>query len=118
MLQVVAEIALELGLEGLARVSDRTRSSSPALALVGYSMLGVLVGLLSLYALPTSFIRVASWRTANLAVTPLLAGILMAGIGRLRGRRSGAHTRLSTFLSGFGFALAMAAVRYFWARTT
>jgi hypothetical protein len=118
VLQVVAEIALELGLEGLARVANRTRTQHPLLALLGYSMLGATVGAFSLYPFPASFIRVDSWRVLNLVITPVLAGGLMAGIGKLRGRHRGAHTRLSTFLSGFGFALAMAAVRYFWSRTT
>jgi hypothetical protein len=116
VLQLVAEVALELGLEGIARAADRGRSANPALAFLGYALLGAAVGGLSLVWLPSSFIRSPTWQLVNLVVTPLLAGWLMGAIGKARGRHRGAHTRLSTFLSGCGFALAMALVRYLWSR--
>ncbi len=118
LLQLVAEVALELGLEGIARTADRSRSANPALAFLGYGLLGATAGGLSLIWFPASFILSPTWQVVNLVMTPLLAGWLMGAIGKARGRHRGAHTRLSTFLSGFGFALAMALVRYMWSSNT
>ena len=115
LLQLVAEVAVELGLEGVARAADRGRSANPALAFLGYALLGAAVGGVSLIWLPSSLIKSPTWQVVNLVITPLVAGWLMGAIGKARGRHRGAHTRLSTFVSGYGFALAMATVRYVWA---
>ncbi len=116
LLQVVAEVACELGLEGVARLADRTRRQRPLVAMVGYGVVGAGIGVASLYWFPALFIHKPIWQIVNLILTPLLAGVVMAGIGEWRGRHKGAHTQLSTFLAGFAFAVGMAAVRYVWAR--
>lgn len=117
MLQLVAELALEIGLEGFARARHRSRSVHPAIAFFGYLLLGAAMGALSLWLFPASFIGSHTWRSLNLLLTPLLAGLVMSSVGRLRSRGKGAHTWLSTFMTGWGFAFGMAIVRYLWAKS-
>src|SRR6185295_3808753 len=62
------------------------------------------------------FIAPHVWRAVNLLVTPLTAGFVMSAVGRLRGRGRGAHTWLSSFMAGSGFAFGMALVRFMWAK--
>ena len=99
----------------MAKALNRTRGQRPLAALFGYGLLGAVVGCLSLLILPASFIGASSWRALNLAISPVLAGLVMSWVGRLRSRGRGAHTRLSTFWAGWGFAFGMGVMRYLWA---
>jgi hypothetical protein len=48
----------------------------------------------------------------SLIITPVLAGLTMWGVGRIRRRRGEAVMRLDTFGYGFIFAFGMALIRY------
>ena len=85
---------------------------NPLLAGLGYCLLGLVVGGLSLLVFPNSFVRSERFHGINLVITPLLAGLVMAGIGRLRANRGEPLIRLDSFAYGFTFAFAMAAVRF------
>lgn len=140
--EFIAEIALQLafewltgtGVRGLRNVRDArdernarnagnarsakppAREFSPALAVVGYAALGAVVGAISLWPFPHSFIGPYPARLANLIVTPVIAGALMSLIGERRQRRGEPLIRLDRFAYGVVFAFAMSLVRFLWAR--
>ncbi len=131
--EFVAEIALQLGFEWLAgrgvrgvgqlRDARRAPSSdpprpdvSPALAVLGYATLGAVVGAVSLWPFPHSFLGPYPARLANLIVTPVIAGALMSFIGGRRQLKGEPLIRLDRFAYGVVFAFAMSVVRFLWAR--
>lgn len=86
----------------------------PALAAIGYTILGAIAGGISLWLLPTLFVTAEWLRIANLILTPVAAGTLMGAFGAWRRRRNEELIRLDHFSYGFLFALAMALVRFIW----
>jgi hypothetical protein len=115
VLQIVGEALFELGIRGVREAFKRP-PPSPALAAVGYVILGAIAGAISLWLFPNLFIAPAWARWVNLLLTPVAAGAAMAGLGRLRRRKGQDLVRLDTFAYGFLFALAMAAVRFVWGK--
>jgi hypothetical protein len=131
--EFIAEIALQLVFEWLAGTGVRglrdardarnarqakpaAREFSPALAVLGYAALGAVVGAISLWPFPHSFLGPYPARLANLVVTPLIAGALMSLIGGRRQLRGEPLIRLDRFAYGVVFAFAMSLVRFLWAR--
>lgn len=115
LVQIIGEALFELGIRGV-REMFRRPPPSPALAAVGYAILGAIAGAISLWLFPGLFIKSGWARWLNLLLTPIAAGAAMAGIGRLRRKKGQAIIRLDTFAYGFLFALAMAAVRFAWGK--
>ncbi len=74
--------------------------------------MGATAGGLSLWLSPELFIKVPWLRVANLALTPLAAGLIMQAIGAWRARRQKEVLRLESFAYGFSFAFAMAVIRF------
>lgn len=114
LLQILFEYLAELGFRGLADTVKRPRS--PWLSTLGFILWGVLAGGISLLILPASPIREPQLRLANLFVTPLLVGIGMMLLGRLRERRGQPLVRLDRFGYAFVFAFSMALIRFFFAK--
>ena len=81
----------------------------------GYVCLGLAVGSVSLLLFPHPFLHSKTLRVANLILTPVVSGAVMALIGMLRTRLGKPVIAIDRFSYGFVFALAMAAVRFCWA---
>jgi hypothetical protein len=113
LFQIVGEVLVELGLRSLAQ-PFRQRPNI-WLAVLGYALLGALVGALSLWAVPHHLTRDGWPRLLNLVLTPVLAGLAMTLMGRWRARRGEALLRIDRFACGYLFALAVAVVRYHFA---
>jgi hypothetical protein len=111
--QVAFELLAELGVRSLAEPFRRPKPASPFMAAIGYLIYGAIAGGLSLL-LPKMIVVPKSLRLANLLITPIACGFVMASIGRFRERRSDEPIRLDTFMYGYLFALSMALVRYIW----
>ena len=124
VLEVVAEALLQVLFEAVASVLGRAlhapwrpRQPVPLLvAVVGYQLYGAALGGLSLWLAPHHLVPDPQLRLLNLLVTPLVAGAAMAALGAWRVRRGQAHSRLESFTYGSCFALAMALVRWQFAR--
>lgn len=101
---------MELGLHSMAE--PFRRKPNVWLAVLGYALLGTLLGAISLWAFPNHLTRDGWPRLLNLVVTPVLAGLAMALLGRWRARRGDPVLRIDKFAYGYLFALAVAAVRY------
>ena len=117
ILQIVAEILMELGLHSIAQVFHGRKTRNPVFAFVGYALLGVIVGGLSLFIFPRPLIRSASFHGINLhgiglLISPLLAGFVMSAIGSLRRKRGMRVIRLDSFGYGFIFAFGMSLIRF------
>jgi len=112
LLQIVLEVLAELGLHTV-REPFRKRPH-PGLAAAGYVLLGLLAGGLSLFIAPQYFVK-DPWRWINLAVTPIVAGLAMMGVGAMRARRGQELVRLDRFMYGYLFALSLGLVRFLFA---
>jgi hypothetical protein len=120
-MEVLLELLLELGLQvaleiasssGLRRATDGQRKPPrPWLAALGCACLGGAIGWLSALLFPALFLTTPLARGANVALTPLAAGLVMAGLGRRRARRGQQVGRLERFAYAYLFALGMAVVR-------
>lgn len=111
LLQIVGEVLFELGWRGVAEVFKRKPRQNPALAFIGYALLGLIMGGLSLLFFPEHFIRDRSLRLVNLVITPCLAGFCMSALGAWRQNRGLSTIRLDSFSYGFIFAFGMALIR-------
>ena len=123
LLQVIAEILFEVLLRVgvtpfaavfhvFARHPWTRKALSAVVTLILYFGLGFLAGFLSLLIFPHSFVRSSKLHGISLIITPLLAGLAMVGIGRLRQSRGQAVMRLDTFGYAFVFAFGMALMRF------
>jgi hypothetical protein len=123
LLEFLAEILLQLVFEWLAQFGLRSikapfksgQETSPWFAVIGYALYGTVIGAISLLIFPSSFVTSKPLRLANLIVTPLIVGGLMAAIGAWRRRHDKSVNRLDRFAYGVVFAFAMAAVRFMFA---
>lgn len=108
--QVAGEVLVELGLHSLAQ--PFRREPNIWLAVLGYALLGALVGAASVWLFPAHLTRDGWPRLANLVVTPVLAGFAMTLMGLWRARRGDTVLRIDRFACGYVFALAVAVVRF------
>lgn len=113
LLQIIVEILVELGLHSTAE--PFRKPPNPWLAAIGYAVFGATAGGISLYVLPAVLVHGDTWRLVNLAVTPILAGLVMAALGAWRSRRGQQTMRIDRFSYGYLFALSMALVRWHFA---
>lgn len=114
VLQIVGEALAELIGHSVKEPFRRPEPVRPWLAVIGYLIFGAVAGAASLWLLPSLFIKSEGLRYANLIITPIVAGLVMAGIGSWRRKRDKEIIRLDTFFYGFCFALSMALVRLSW----
>lgn len=76
LLQAIGEALVEFGLHSLA---EPFRSPpNPWLAAIGYGLFGAIFGGLSLLAFPVHLTPAGPLRMANLVLTPIGVGVLMA----------------------------------------
>ena len=109
VIQIVVECLVELGIHAIGE--PLRKPPNPWIAAIGYALFGAIVGGLSLLVFPHNLMP-ETWRTANIVLTPLAAGLAMMAMGRWRARRGDTRLRIDRFGYGCLFALAMALVRY------
>lgn len=112
VLYLILEVAGELGLRSLGEPFVAREQRNPFLAGMGYFLFGSALGGLSLLIFPDSFMYSERFHGINLLITPVLAGLGMALIGRLRQRKGQTLLRLDSFIFGYIFALPMALIRF------
>ncbi|MEX0641460.1 MAG: hypothetical protein WD468_02100 [Pirellulales bacterium] len=114
VLQLVAEVLYELGLHSLAK--PFRRPANPWFAAFGYLLFGVIAGGLSLLLFPSHLVAGKTWQIVNLIVTPIAVGLLMSAMGAWRARRGEEVLRIDRFSYGYLFALALALIRFYFAK--
>lgn len=110
------EFLLSFAFEILAELGVRmwkapVRPAHPVVAGIGYALVGGGLGGLSAVVVPSLVLQHPALAIAHFVLSPLAAGLLMAGIGALRRRRGEALVRLDSFAYGWLFAAAFASVR-------
>ena len=119
--EFVLQILFELFADGTGRALkqplSRRYAAHPLLAVFVYALLGAALGGLSLLVLPNHLVRDPNLGLANLLLGPFAAGGAMHLLGRYLQRHRRGRTKLETFACGFAFALALRAVRFFFAGT-
>ena len=113
LLEFAATLLVDLGLHSLKQTTAKRKDRNPIFAGIGYALLGLIFGGVSLLIFPDAFARSESFHGINLVISPVLAGLGMAGIGWLLERSGKRRLRLDSFLYGFIFAFPMALVRFF-----
>ena len=113
LFQIVGEMLLELGLHSLAE--PFRRQPNPWFAALGYALFGLAFGGLSLLAFPHLLVA-ARFRLVNLLAAPVASGLVMGAMGAWRRRRGDDVLRIDRFSYGFLFALALALVRFRFAK--
>jgi VIT1/CCC1 family predicted Fe2+/Mn2+ transporter len=111
--QIFGELLVELVLRPLAATFEKR--PNPVTAAFGYAMLGGIVGGLSLLLMPNHWLQNPGAQIANLIVSPIVAGIAMAIVGRWRESRGQELIRLDRFSYGYLFAFVSTLVRYVFA---
>lgn len=114
LLQGMIEALVELGLHSVAEPFRKPRN--PWLAGMGYGIFGAVAGGLSLLVFPAHLVSAEPIRVINLVVTPIAAGLLMCAMGVWRAKRGESVLRIDRFAYGYVFALALAVVRFVWAK--
>ena len=112
LLQVAAEFIGELGLRGLREMFRPSRPTKPWLASIGYSLMGLLIGWLSLLIWPLRFARSTPTRLLSLAFAPLGSAAVLWIILTLIKRPSLPHERRQRLWLAYAFGLAFALVRF------
>lgn len=110
LLQLFGQLLLELGMHALA---EPLRSDpNPWMLALGYTLIGALLGGLSLMTWPQLLTPPGVWRVLNLVLTPLAVGLAMTAVGRWRAQRGQALFAIDRFACGYLFALALGLVRF------
>jgi hypothetical protein len=112
ILELVFSLLAEVGLRCLREPFIEWELRNPIFAGIGYFLFGLGLGGLSLLVFPSPLVHSERFHGINLLITPLLVGLLMSALGRLRRRQGKSLLRLDTFAYGFIFAFAMSAVRF------
>ena len=114
LLQIGIEVLAEFCLRAVGATLQSENARGPLFAALGYSILGACCGGLSLLVFPAAFLPAGGARVVHLMVSPVLAGGLMALVGRRRRRVGKSTIRFETFGYGYVFALAFAVTRTLW----
>jgi len=112
ILQLVGEVFFEVALRRLSRYGCAPQTFATGVALVLYFGLGIITGFITLLIFPRSFVRSSRLHGISLIITPVLAGLVMTGVGWLRRRQGQAIIHLDTFVYAFVFAFGMALMRF------
>ena len=110
LLQLFFEVLVELGLHSIAE--PFRKPPNPWLAAMGYGILGVAAGGISLWPFPTYLVAGETLRILNLVLTPVAVGLLMCLMGAWRAHRGQQVLRIDRFAYGYLFALALALIRF------
>ena len=112
LIPLVGEFSIEALLYCLGEPLKSRERRNAVLAGIGYFLIGLILGGVSLLIFPRSFVRSETFHGINLLITPLVSGLVMAALGRWRERHGKPILRLDSFVYGFVFAFAMALVRF------
>ena len=116
--QLLLEFAFQVLVEGIADLLfGKTLAGDATLRRFFFFLLiGAILGGLSLLVSRTHFIDHATLRYAAAIVLPIILGVAMSYVGKLRQQRGSAPNGLEYFFSSWAFAFAFGAVRVAFAK--
>jgi hypothetical protein len=114
--ELLGAALLDLASRAIAKLFEDSEVSSPFLAPVGYGLLGVLTGGMSLFFFPHPLVHPSRIHGISLLVSPVVTGVVMSLIGSMLRQRDKKVVQIESFGYGFAFAFGMAVVRFFFVR--
>ena len=114
--QVAIEAVVALFSRCLRNVFSESNVVGPVLAAVGYLLLGIIFGIVSVFVVPHLIIRPSKIHGISLIVSPMVTGLIMSQVGVQIRRKGKKAVRIESFAYGFTFALGIAIVRFLWLR--
>jgi len=115
LIQIVLEFLFN-GVTSVRRALPDTENKHPGLQAVGWSVVGAAVGGLSLAIYREPLFHRGRLPGVSLLLSPLLTGVVMEQVGRLRAARGKPPQPLSNFRNGAAFAFGFALVRFLFAK--
>lgn len=112
LIQIVFEALAEVGIHLARGRVDHAQSRSKWRLMLGYSLLGLLAGGLSLLVFSHSLAHSPAARLATLLLAPMAAAATTVALGRWRARRGQEGVGIDRLAYAYLFALGFAAVRY------
>jgi hypothetical protein len=113
-ISLAGELFLELGWIAASESLRTRRRRQTTLGMMGWFLLGLGLGALSVWVHPAPLVHGAKWRLAILVGAPVMAGLVMRSYGRSARRRGKHPSSLATFTGGAILAFGMHLVRYWW----
>ena len=113
LLEIAGSLLTELGLRSVKEPTVPREARNPVFAGIGYALFGLVAGFVSLLIFPEPLARSEKFHGINLLISPVLAGLAMAGFGWLLERTGKRRLQLDSFVYGFIFAMPMALVRFY-----
>lgn len=112
ILQAVFEALAEVGIHLARGRVDHAQSRSKWRLMLGYPLLGAMVGGISLLVFSHSLAHSPGARMATLLIAPIVAAATTVALGRWRARRGQEGVAIDRMAYAYLFALGFAAVRY------
>ena len=120
LFEVLFEALLEFGISAIVAAAYRflrrfritARRGNPVAAAALLVIVGLGLGFLSVLIFPRPLVRPSKLHGISLLISPLIAGLAMATVGRGVQRRGRAPVRIESFGYGFAFAFAFALIRF------
>lgn len=123
LLEVLLQLIFEGGVAVASRAPRRFRFApflrnalsprNPPLTTMKFSVLGFLLGSLSVLIFPHPLVHPSRFHGISLLISPVITGLIMGLIGRTVRRRGNSPVRIESFTYGFTFAFAFALIRFF-----
>jgi hypothetical protein len=114
VLEIVVGLVWEIIVSLYKAVFDRSNWGALA-AMLGYFLLGVAMGGVSIYFWPTRVFQPGFVPGLSLVLSPLCVGWALAVWGNSRHAHGRLTSRLATFSGGAAFGFGTALVRFIWA---
>jgi hypothetical protein len=113
IVEILLEVFLQVTIEAVVALVSRffrnmlseSNVISPLLAAIGYLLLGVAFGVVSVFLIPHPILRPARIRGISLIVSPVITGLIMSQAGVVLRRNGKKTVRIESFAYGFTFAL-------------
>jgi len=112
ILQVLFEALAEVGIHLRRKDANNQPPRSRTLLVIGYALLGVIAGGVSLLVFSHSLAHTHNGRVVTLLLVPLAAALMTVWLGKWRARRGQEPVSLDRFMYAYLFALGMGCVRY------
>lgn len=120
ILDILVEAFFQLALEAIIALFTRSIRNlfaesnmiSPILAALGYLLLGLAAGAVTVLLFPHRLVPPSKIRGISLLVSPIITGLIMSQVGTLLRSKGKRAVQIESFVYGFTFALGVAIIRF------
>jgi hypothetical protein len=112
VIQVAAEVLIELGLESVGDALKKRQNANPYLAVIGFATLGSVSGAIASLIFARRLVPNIDLHGLSIVIAAISNGFLMMQYGKWRQSKGGNPSYLATFWGGALFASFMALTRW------